>query len=42
MKAGLKCFKKHLALPASRIVAGRAEDVRTGCMELIEQVELQE
>ena len=41
MKAGLKCLKEHLASPASRIVACLAKDVGTGCMELIQQLELQ-
>ena len=42
MDATLKGQKDDLASPASRIVAGRVVDVGTGCMELIQQLKLEE
>lgn len=42
MDATLKGSKDDLASPASRIVAGRVVDVGTGCMELIQQLKLEE
>lgn len=42
MDATLKGATDDLASPASRIVAGRVVDVGTGCMELIQQLKLEE